>query len=304
MRRLLRAAGQAALVCWAASLVAFALVAFTGDAAVSIGGMEASPADLDRIRQFYGLDRSLPAQYLHWAAGLLHGDLGTSFFSHQPVLGLVLAHLPVTAALAAASMSLSLAVSLPLGAAAATHEGRWPDRLCLALSTAAQSMPAYWSALLLILLFGVQLQWLPISGTESWRSFVLPAIALAWFTMPVLARLTRAGLLDVLRTDYVRAARAKGLPARTVLLRHALRPAILPVVSVASVQLGVLLGGSVVVESVFALDGIGLLAWNAVQQSDYPVLQGIVVAVAVIFVLVNLLAEALNGLLDPRLRTA
>lgn len=302
--RLLRRLGEALLVCLAASMVAFALVHFSGDVALSIGGMEASPAELARIRAFYGFDRGLVAQYLGWLGHVLRGDLGRSFFSHQPVARLILDHLPVTAVLAVASLTLALLLGIPLGLFAAVRVGRWPDRLCLGVSTLGQAMPAYWSALLLILVFGAWLQWLPISGTESWRSFVLPSVALAWFVMPVLARLTRAGMLDVLGLDYIRSARAKGLPRWRVLFKHALRNAILPVVAVATVQLGVLLGGSIVVESVFALDGIGLLAWNAIQRSDFPVLQGIVLMVAVLFVGLNLLADGLNRLLDPRLRAA
>jgi peptide/nickel transport system permease protein len=163
-------------------------------------------------------------------------------------------------------------------------------------------MPSYWTGLLLILVFGVELQVLPISGTESWLSFVLPSVALAWFVMPVLARLTRAGMLEALGADYIRTARAKGLPRHMIIVKHALRNAILPVVSVAMVQLGYLMGGSIVVESVFALNGVGLLAWNAIQRSDYPVVQGIVIIVAALFVLLNLCADLINGALDPRLR--
>jgi peptide/nickel transport system permease protein len=294
--------GEALLVCVAVSLVAFALVHWTGDVAVSIGGMQATPAEVDAIRRYYGFDQPLIVQYFGWAGHVLRGDLGTSFFSHEKVLGMILRRLPVTLALGVASLVLALLAGVPLGVVAAARAGRWPDRLCGLLATLGQSMPAYWSALLLILLFGAKLQWLPISGTEGWRSFVLPSLALAWFVMPVLAQLTRTGMLDVLRQDYIRTAHAKGLAARRVLLRHALRNAMLPVLSVAIVQLGVLLGGSIVVESVFALDGVGLLAWNAIQQSDFPVVQGVVLVVAALFVGLTVLADVLAGLLDPRLR--
>lgn len=299
---LLRRLSEAVAVCVCVSLAAFALVHLAGDAAAAIGGMEASPEDLARIRAYYGLDRGLAAQYLNWGSHILSGDLGRSFFSGESVAAMILARLPVTLVLAFTSLLLALAVALPLGVAAAVRHGAWPDRLCLALTTLAQAMPAYWTGLLLILLFGVRLQVLPISGTESAASFVMPTLALAWFVMPVLARLTRAGMLDVLRADFIRAARAKGLPPRLVLIKHALRNAILPVVSVAMVQLGVLLGGSIVVESVFALNGIGLLAWNAIQRSDFPVVQGIVIIVALVFVILSFAADLLNAVLDPRLR--
>lgn len=300
---LLRRGGEAILVALCVSLAAFALVHAAGDAAIAIGGMEASPADLARIRAYYGFDRSLPAQYLGWISHVLTGDLGRSFFSKEPVAAMILDRMPVTIALATASLALALGLAVPLGIAAATRRDAWPDRICLGLTTIAQSMPAYWTGLLLILLFGVRLQALPISGTESWDSFVMPTLALAWFVMPVLARLTRAGMIEVLGADFIRTARARGLTPLTILVKHALRNAILPVVSVGMVQLGVLLGGSIVVESVFALNGIGLLAWNAIQRSDFPVIQGIVLVVALVFIALNILADALNAILDPRLRT-
>lgn len=299
---LLRRVLDAALVCVLVSMATFALVHVGGDVAVSIGGMEASPADIARIRAYYGLDRSLPDQYLGWLSHVLSGDLGQSFFSKEPVAAMILDRLPVTIVLALGSLALALAIGVPLGVAAAVRRGGWPDRLCLALTTLAQAMPAYWTGLLLILLFGVRLQALPISGTEHWTSFVMPIMALGWFVMPVIARLTRAGMLEVLGADFIRAARAKGLSPGAILLRHALRNAIMPVVSVSMVQFGSLLGGSIVVESVFALNGIGLLAWSAILRSDFPVVQGIVVIVALVFVLLTLAADVVNGLLDPRLR--
>ncbi|MCW5774585.1 MAG: ABC transporter permease, partial [Rhodospirillaceae bacterium] len=240
--------------------------------------------------------------YADWAARVLRGDFGNSFFSREAVLGMVANRLPVTGVLAAASLSLALLLAVPLGVTAATHRGGWIDRLCLGVAVLGQAMPSYWVALLLILLFGVHLQILPISGTDSWQSFVLPTLALGWYVMPLLMRLTRAGMITALASDYVRTARAKGLPPRAVLFKHALRNAVLPVVSVSMVQLGVLLGGSIVIESVFALNGIGLLAWDAIQRSDFPVIQAIVLIVAVLFVMLNFFSDVASGLLDPRIR--
>jgi len=299
---LTRRLGEALIVCFTASIVAFALSHIGDNLSTAIGGMEATPQELARIRAYYGFDRSLPAQYLGWAGHVLGGDLGISFFSHESVTRMILDRAPVTLALALSSLTLALLTGVPLGIAAAVRPGDWPDRLCLFLATLGQAMPSYWTGLLLILVFGVELQVLPISGTESWLSFVLPSVALAWFVMPVLARLTRAGMLEALGADYIRTARAKGLPRHMIIVKHALRNAILPVVSVAMVQLGYLMGGSIVVESVFALNGVGLLAWNAIQRSDYPVVQGIVIIVAALFVLLNLCADLINGALDPRLR--
>ncbi len=295
---------EAVLVCITVSIITFALIHWTGDLAVSIGGMDASKEQVEQLRRLYGLDRSAVAQYADWAGRALRGDFGTSFFSKEDVFPLILSRLPVTVALAFLSLGLGLLIAVPLGVVAATRPGSCIDRVALSLAVLGQAMPSYWTALLLILLFGVQLQVLPISGTDSWQSFVLPTIALGWFVMPVLMRLARAGMIDVLAADYVRTARAKGLPRRVVLFKHALRNAIMPVVAVAAVQLGFLLGGSIVVESVFALNGVGLLAWNAIQRSDFPVVQAIVLIVAFLFVVLNLLADLINALLDPRIRVA
>ncbi|HSV82557.1 MAG TPA: ABC transporter permease [Ramlibacter sp.] len=295
---------EAALVCLAVSILTFALVHWTGDLAVAMGGVEASAQDIERLRVLHGLDRPAWVQYADWVQRVLQGDFGTSFFSKEDVFSLILARLPVTVALAFLSLGLGLLIGVPLGVLAAIRPGSWLDRFALSLAVLGQAMPAYWSALLLILLFGVHWQVLPISGTDSWQNFVLPAVALAWFVMPVLMRLTRAGMIDVLAADYVRTARAKGLPPRVVLFKHALRNALMPVVAIAAVQLGFMLGGSIVIESVFSLNGVGLLAWNAIQRSDFPVVQAIVMIVAIVFVMLNLLSDLINALLDPRIRAA
>src|SRR5690349_16403245 len=203
---------EAALVCVTVSVITFALIHWTGDLAVSIGGMDSTQEEIERIRRLYGLDRSWAAQYLEWAGSALRGDFGISFFSKEDVFRLILARLPVTVALAFFSLGLGIAIAIPLGVLAAMRPGSWIDRACLSLAVLGQAMPSYWTALLLILFFGVQWQILPISGTDSWESFVLPATALGWFVMPVLMRLTRAGMIEVLSADYIRTARAKGLP--------------------------------------------------------------------------------------------
>lgn len=295
---------EAVLVCVAVSLITFALVHWTGDLAVALGGMDATREEVEQLRRAYGLDRSLPAQYLDWAGRALQGDFGVSFFSKEDVFTLILSRLPVTVILSLSSLALALALAVPLGVLAALRPGSWIDRAALTSAVLGQAMPAYWTALLLILLFGVHWQLLPISGTDEWASFVMPAMALGWFVMPILMRLTRAGMLDTLACDYVRTARAKGLPPRVVLFKHALRNAIMPVISIAAVQLGFMLGGSIVVESVFALNGVGLLALHSIQRSDYPVVQAIVLVVAVVFVALNMLADLLNALMDPRVRVA
>jgi ABC-type dipeptide/oligopeptide/nickel transport system permease component len=297
-----RKLAEAALVAFIVSVATFLLTTWTGDLAISIGGLGASREELDRLRVTHGLDRPLLVQYLDWAGRALTGDLGRSFFSQEDVAPLILSRLPVTATLAVCSLAVGIALAFPLGIAAALRQGTWIDSLAQSVAALSQAMPSFWSGLLLILLFGVTLQALPISGADDWSGFVMPSLALGWFVFPILLRLLRAGMVETLGADFIRTARAKGLAPRRIVLRHALRNAVLPVVSLAAVQFGQLLGGSVVVESVFALPGIGQLAWHAIQRADYPVVQAIVLFVALIFVAMNLVADLINGALDPRIR--
>jgi peptide/nickel transport system permease protein len=299
-----RKLSEALLVCIIVSFATFMLVNWTGDLAISIGGLGATREETDRLRAFYGLDRNLVVQYFDWARHVLSGDLGRSFFSKEDVFPLILSRLPVTATLAAFSLAIGIALALPFGILAAVRQGTWIDSAAQTVAALSQAMPSFWSGLLLILLFGVNLRVLPISGMDGWLSFVMPSLALGWFVFPILLRLVRAGMVEALSADYIRTARAKGLGPGRIVLRHALRNAVLPVVSVAAVQFGQLLGGSVVIEAVFALPGIGQLAWNGIQRTDYPVVQAIVLFVSVIFVALNLLADLLNGALDPRVRRA
>jgi peptide/nickel transport system permease protein len=297
-----RKLAEAALVAFIVSVATFLLTTWTGDLAIAIGGLGASREELDRLRVTHGLDRPLLVQYLDWARRALTGDLGRSFFSQEDVAPLILSRLPVTATLAVCSLAVGIALAFPLGIAAALRQGSWVDSLAQSIAALSQAMPSFWSGLLLILLFGVTLQVLPISGADDWSGFVMPSLALGWFVFPILLRLLRAGMVETLGADFIRTARAKGLHRRRIVLRHALRNAVLPVVSLAAVQFGQLLGGSVVVESVFALPGIGQLAWHAIQRADYPVVQAIVLFVALIFVAMNLVADLINGALDPRIR--
>ena len=299
-----RKLGEALLVCIIVSFATFLLVNWTGDLAIAIGGLGASSEELKALRTTHGLDRPVVMQYLDWAGRALSGDLGRSFFSQRDVFPLILSRLPVTATLATAALSLGIALALPLGVLAAVHQGSWIDHAAQTIAALSQAMPSFWSGLLLILLFGVNLQLLPISGSDQWSSFVMPSLALGWFVFPILLRLVRAGMVEALGADYVRTARAKGLDPWQTVMKHALRNAVLPVVSLAAVQFGQLLGGSVVIEAVFALPGVGQLAWNSIQRADYPVVQAVVLVVALVFVAMNLIADLINGALDPRIRRA
>ena len=293
----------AALVCLTVLVVSFTLTRLSGDLAASIAGPNASAADIAIITRNYGLDRPLVVQFFDWAGHAAEGDLGRSFLYHVPVSELIRDRLPITLKLGLIGFSIALLVGLPLGILAAMREGTAVDRGIMLVALLGQAMPGFWFGLILIILLGLELQWLPISGVESWQGYIMPGIVLAFSAIPALMRLTRSGMIDALAADYIRTARAKGLSRSTIILKHALRNAAMPVVSIAAVQLGFMLGGSVVIESVFALPGIGYLAWESIIKNDFPVVQAVVLFLAVIYIGLTLLADMMNALLDPRLRT-
>jgi len=294
--------GLAFLVAISVSVIAFALVRLSGDVATAIAGESATQADIEAVRVKYGLDRPLPIQYFEWLGNIARGDLGESLYFQVPTKDVILERLPITLTLGFLALCFAIFVGVPLGVIAALRPNSWLDRVCLAIAVLGQAMPTFWFALLMMLFFGVTLHWLPISGTETWAHFVMPSIALGYYATPAIMRLTRAGMLDVLSSDYVRTARAKGLDSHTVLLKHALRNAAIPVVSLAAVQLGFMLGGSIIIESIFAMHGVGQLALLSVERADFPVVQGVVLILAVIYILLTLFADLLNGWLDPRIR--
>ena len=292
----------AALVALTVSIISFALLHLSGDLAQALAGSSATAADIAQVRQAYGLDRPIIVQYADWIARALRGDFGESFFLKVPVGELIADRLPVTLTLGVCALAFALALSLPLGVAAAVRPNSWLDRLALGLSVLGQALPSFWFALILIILFGLKLRWLPVSGSSTWQHFVLPAIALGYYAAPAFMRLTRAGMIEVLASDYIRTARAKGLRTGSVLFKHALRNAVIPVVAVAAVQFGFMLGGSIVIESVFSLHGVGYLGWEAISRADFPVVQAIVLILACIYVVLTLLADMLSAVLDPRIR--
>ena len=298
-RRLLLALAVAFTV----SAIAFMLLRLSGDLATTLAGQEARAEDVERIRQQFGLDQPLILQYGDWLWRALRGDFGRSLFYPESVGALIRDRLPNTALLASLGLLIALAFSIPLGMAAAFWRNSWIDRMALMLAVLGQAMPNFWFALLLVFFLGMTLGWLPISGTDGFANFIMPAMALGWYATPVLMRLTRAGMVDVLAADYVRTAHAKGLPLRVVLIKHALRNAVVPVVALAAVQFGNMLSGSVVIETVFALQGIGYLAWESISRRDFPVVQGILLVVALFYVVLTLLTDLLNAWLDPRIRS-
>src|ERR1700712_1108613 len=299
---ILRRLWLAALVCLTVLVVSFTLTRLSGDLAASIAGPNATSEDIAIIRKNYGLDRPLTRQFFDWAGAAASGDLGRSYLYHAPVSGLIRARLPVTLTLGLSGLAIALALAIPLGVLAAMREGSAADRGIMLVALLGQAMPSFWLALTLIIWFGLNLQWLPISGIESWHGYILPAIVLAFSAIPALMRLTRAGMVDALAADYIRTARAKGLSRAKIVLKHALRNAAMPVVSIAAVQLGFMLGGSIVIEQVFALPGIGYLAWESISKNDFPVVQAVVLILAIFYIGLTLLADLMNAVLDPRLR--
>lgn len=290
-------------VLFGVSTLVFLIIHMTpGDPVRIMAGQEASPEVLQAIRHDLGLDQPLVVQYLAFWRKTLQGDLGRSFKSNRPVAGEIASRVPNTLQLASAAMVAALALGVFLGIVSAHYRGSWFDTLSMVGAALGVSLPSFWIALLLMMAFCLKLRLLPASGTGSLRHLVLPATTLALGTAAVLARLTRATMLEVLRQDYIRTAHAKGVSRRAVLLKHALRNSMIPVVTMAGVQFGDLLANTTIVETVFAWPGVSRLGVQAIWTRDYPVIQGVVLVVAVMFVLVNLGVDILYAFLDPRIR--
>ncbi len=283
-------------------LVFLAVRAVPGDPAVLLAGEFATPDTVASIRAKWGLDRPLPVQYGRFLQGLAHGDLGRSIISELPVRDEILQRFHVTLALAVAALGVALGIGVSAGMLGATRAYSAWDYGSTAMAMLGVSTPIFWSGMLLILLFAVVLGWLPSGGVGSWQGYVLPAFSLGFFAAGIIARQTRAALLDTLRQDFVRTARAKGLAERRVLGVHALRNALLPVVTVVGLEFGRMLGGAILTETVFTLPGIGSFLILAIAKRDYPVVQGIVLWLALAFVLINMLVDVCYAALDPRAR--
>jgi peptide/nickel transport system permease protein len=296
--------GLAVLVALTVSIIAYMLLYLSGDPALAIAGEGARQADIDMVRKTYGFDQPIIVQFGNWVLKLISGDLGTSIYFKTDVGPLILSKLKTTMLLALYALAFALLVSVPLGVLAAIYKNSWIDRLCLAVAVVGQAMPNFFFALILIMLFSISWRLLPVSGSDTWQHFVMPAITLGYYAAPAFMRLIRAGMIEVLEADYIRTARAKGLPTSTVVFKHALRNAIVPVVALAAVQLGFLLGGSIVIETIFALDGLGYLAYQSITHKDFPVTQVIVLLLSVIYILLTLASDIANAWLDPRIRVA
>lgn len=301
---ILKRLGLALLVALFVSFVSFLMLRTAGDPAIAMAGEGASAADIEYIRQQFGFDDPLLIQYTNWLSGALAGDLGQSTYFSIPVAELLAERLPITMILGACALTFSILLAVPLGVIAAVRSNSMIDRMALSISVFGQALPNFWFALMLILILSIWLPLLPPSGNESWVHFIMPTLVLGYYSTPAVMRLTRSGTLEVLQSDYIRTAKAKGLAPWRVLFKHALRNAIIPVVSLSAVQFGYMLGGSIIIESIFALNGIGQLAWESISRADLPTVQAIVLVLSMIYVLLNLFGDLLNAWLDPRIRVA
>lgn len=257
----------------------------------------------DNMRHQLGLDRPLPAQFASFLGGVLQGDLGTSFRGGEPVRELIARNLPYTLQLAVASFGVAMAAGFTLGVIAGIRRGSWVDSLTMAIAAAGVSMPSFWLGIMLLLIFSVHLNLVPaVARAADWRSLILPAIALGFSASAIIARLVRSSLVEAMQQDYVQTARAKGLREGSVVVRHALKNALIPVVTVGGLQFGNLLGGAVVIETVFARPGIGHITVNGILERDFPVVQGVVLVSALTYVLANFLVDMTYTWIDPRIR--
>jgi ABC-type dipeptide/oligopeptide/nickel transport system permease component len=286
------------------SLVVFLMLFLTpGDpASIYVGEQAATPERLADIRRVMGLDRPLHVQYGDFLWRALQGDLGRSLQTNRPVLDEILSRLPNTIELAVAAMALAVALGFALGLVSALRQNTAVDTLAMLVALFGVSVPVFWLALLLIMLFAVQLQWLPATSSPGFRGLILPAVSLALLSAATLARLVRSCVLEVLRLDYLTTARAKGLGAAVVVLRHALPNALIPVITAMGLQFGALLSGAVITETIFARPGLGKLVVDSIQSKDLPTVQGVVLVLACIYVVMNLLVDLSYALVDPRIR--
>jgi peptide/nickel transport system permease protein len=299
---ILRRIGQAIIVALGVSVVVFALLHLSGDPVLLMVPTEAPPEMVEITRRELGLDRPLYVQFARYIGSTVQGDLGISLRTNRPVMGLIMERLPGTIELTTAAMIIAVVLAIPAGIVSAVKRGTMIDQVTMLGALAGMAIPIFWLALLLIWLFAVQLRWLPVYGHGTVWHLILPAVSLSTIVLGRLARLVRSSMLEVLSQDYIRTARAKGLHEFGVLSRHALKNAAIPIVTLLGLQFAQLLGGAVVTETIFAWPGVGRLAIEAIFNRDFPVVQGVVLMVSLIFVGVNLLVDVSYAVLNPRIR--
>lgn len=283
-------------------LLFFLLRMLPGDPAQVLAGQMATPEEIENIRHQLGLDQPIYKQYVAFLARLVQGDLGRSARTQNPVVQEVWARLPNTLLLAVVAIFLACLFGIPAGIVSAVRPYSLPDYVVTLLALFGMSMPVFWLGLMLVVLFAVILKWLPAGGTGSWQHVILPSITLASFVVAFIARMTRSSMLEVLSQDYTTTARAKGLREQVVIVKHALKNALIPIITVVGLQFGLLLGGAVLTETVFAWPGLGRLIFDSITARDYPVIQGTILIFALLYILVNLMVDLLYAFVDPRIR--
>jgi len=293
---------QAVIVIWGISLITFSLLHLFRDPVLILLPPEATKEEVETLRQAMGLDQPLVVQYFKFLSGMVRADFGKSFVAQRPALGLVLERMPMTLWLAASGLLLAIMVSIPLGVLAAIRRNRVQDHSASVLAVLGQAMPLFWLDIMLIIIFAVKLRLLPASGAGSFQHIILPASGIAVSLLPILMRLTRSRMIEILSQDYIRTARAKGLGERAVLFRHALRNALIPVITILGFQFGMLLGGAVITETIFAWPGVASLVVESIFNSDFPVVQAAVVLFALMIVCANLITDVTVAWLDPKTR--
>ncbi|MDA8052482.1 MAG: ABC transporter permease [Rhodospirillales bacterium] len=294
--------GQAAVSIWGVLTIIFFILHLSGDPTLLLVPPDASRHQIALLRHELGFDRPLLVQYLAYLGRLLRLDLGQSLVQRLPVARILASRIPYTVELTFGALVVATAIGLPTGAAMALWRGRWVERVLVPIVLAGQSLPTFWSGILLILLFGVVLGWLPTSGAQGFSALIMPSVALGALTMATFARMMRIAMLDELSRDYVTAARARGLSFVAVVLRHVLRNAAIPIITIAALEIGNLMAGAVIVETVFAWPGIGQLAMQSIADRDFLVVQAVVLFVSVVYVLSSLLADLAYAVIDPRIR--
>jgi ABC-type dipeptide/oligopeptide/nickel transport system permease component len=299
---LVRRGWQSLLVLLGVSIVVFFILHLTGDPALLLLPPDATAEDIARFRKAMGFDDPVAVQYVRFLKGALRGDFGESVRHGEPALGLVLERLPATFELAGAGLLLALSLAIPAGIISAVRRNTVVDYVSTVVALLGQAMPTFWLGIMLILVFSVRLSWLPSSGRGDLEHLILPAVTLGLFTTARITRLTRSGMLEVLGQDYIRTARAKGVSEPPVVWKHALKNASIPIVTIVGIELGTLLGGSVITETIFAWPGVGRLSVQAISNRDYPVVQAAVFLLASTFVVVNFLVDVVYTYLDPRIR--
>jgi peptide/nickel transport system permease protein len=286
------------------SLLSFAILHVIGDPVLLLLPQNAGKEEYERYKKLLGLDQPIWVQYWKFASRAVKGDFGKSWYADTPAFPLVMERMPPTIYLTFAGLGVALLLALPLGILAALKRHTFVDNLCTLLAVAGQAMPIFWLGIMLIILFAVRLKVLPASGYGSWQHFLMPAFCLGAFLAPITMRLVRSGVIEVMNTDYIKTARAKGLAEALVVAKHAFRNACIPVITVLGLQFGQLLGGAIVTETVFAWPGVATLTVESIRNQDFPVVQCAVVLLALVIVVVNLVVDLLVGMLDPRIRVS